>query len=164
MPDLMNHPNVVDIDLFATQKKKFRFNNDDSRIVELNTSDMNFVTRASEVYPRLKALQDKAMKMSDGVAPKDDATEEETMSQVNVMAERLKQVDTEMRECIDFLFDAPVSAAAAPDGSMYDPFNGMFRYEYIINALVTQYENNLSKEFKAMEAKFKAHTNKYTKP
>lgn len=160
MTDL-NH-NIVDIDLSATEKRKFRFNNDDSRIVELNTSDMNFVTRASDVYPKLKALQDDAMKMSDGIDVKEDDSEEVTMSQVTVMAERLKHIDTEMRECIDFLFDAPVSQAAAPNGSMYDPFNGMFRYEYIINALIPQYEAKLSAEFKAMEDKFKGHTDKYT--
>jgi hypothetical protein len=61
------------------------------------------------------------------------------------------------------MFDAPVSAAAAPSGSMYDPFNGSFRYEHIITAVMKQYEDNLQSEFSKMEKQLKKHTDKYTR-
>jgi hypothetical protein len=154
---------IIDLDLSVTQKKKFRFNRDDSRIIELNVSDMNILARMSEVYPKLNALQEKASKMMDGVSF-DDTDDDEKMTQdMLTVAERLRTVDNEMRDLIDFMFDTDVSSKAAPDGSMYDPFQGSPRYEYIITLLMKQYETNLQSEYKQMEKQLNKHTAKYTK-
>lgn len=151
---------VIDIDLSVTSKKKFRLNKDDSRIIELNVSDMNILSRMSETYPKLNALQEKASKMMDGISFEDEDTLEQDMQTV---ADRLKAVDAEMRDLIDFMFDSDVSSKAAPDGSMYDPFNGSPRYEYIITVLMKQYETNLQAEYKKIESQLSKHTAKYTK-
>lgn len=153
---------IIDLDLSITQKKKFRFDKDDTRIVEINTSDMNLMQRVQEAYPKLQALQDKATKLTDGVEI-DETSEARAINGIAIMAERLSAVDAEMREMLDFMFDAPVSAAAAPSGSMYDPFNGSFRYEHIIAIIMKQYEDNLQSEFKQMEKQLKKHTDKYTR-
>jgi hypothetical protein len=154
---------IIDLDLSVTQKKKFRFDRDDSRIIELNVSDMNILARMSEVYPKLNALQEKASKMMDGVSF-DDTDDDEKMTQdMLTVAERLRTVDNEMRDLIDFMFDTDVSSKAAPDGSMYDPFQGSPRYEYIITLLMKQYETNLQSEYKQMEKQLNKHTAKYTK-
>lgn len=151
---------VIDLDLSVTKKKKFRFDRDDTRMVEVNTSDMNFLQRMSVAYPKLQELQKKASKLTEGVREEEETS---ILQDVTTMAERLSAVDTEMRELIDYLFDAPVSTAAAPDGSMYDPFNGSFRFEHIIAIMMTQYEKNLQSEFGKMEKQMKAHTDKYTR-
>jgi hypothetical protein len=150
---------VIDLDLSITKKKKFRFDKDDTRIVEINTSDMNLMQRVSEVYPKLDELQDKASKLTAGLDTENNAA----LHDITTMAERLSAIDAEMREIIDFMFDAPVSAAAAPTGSMYDPFNGSFRHEHIIALVMTQYEKNLQSEFGKMEKQLKKHTDKYTR-
>ena len=49
------------------------------------------------------------------------------------------------------------------DGSMYDLFNGKFRFEHIIEKLSDLYGNNMKDEFKAVNARVKKHTAKYTK-
>jgi len=157
-PNTVNN-NIIDLDLSITQKKKFRFGKDDNRIVEINTSDMNLMQRVNEAYPKLNDLQNRAAKLTEGL----DLEESAGIEDLGTMAERLSVVDTEMRELIDYMFDAPVSAAAAPDGSMYDPFNGSFRYEHIIAAIMKQYEDNLQSEFKKMERQLKKHTDKYTR-
>ena len=154
---------VIDLDLSITSRKKFRFGKDDARIVELNTSDMNLMHRVNEAYPKLQALQDKASKLTEGINLTEDDSEASAMDSIATLAERLSAVDAEMRELLDYIFDAPVSAAAAPDGSMYDPFNGSFRYEHIIAVLMTQYEKNLQSEFGKMEKQLKKHTDKYTR-
>ena len=82
---------------------------------------------------------------------------------MQTVADRLKTVDAEMRDLIDFMFDSDVSSKAAPDGSMYDPFNGSPRYEYIITVLMKQYETNLQAEYKKIESQLSKHTAKYTK-
>ena len=150
---------IIDLDLSVTRKKKFRFDKDDTRVVEVNTSDMNLMQRVSDAYPRLQELQDKASKLTEGL----DLEAEEALNGITTMAERLSAVDAEMRSLLDYMFDAPVSAAAAPSGSMYDPFNGSFRYEHIIALMMKQYEDNLQSEFNKMEKQLKKHTNKYTR-
>ena len=145
------------------KKKKFRFDKDDNRIVEINTSDMNLMQRVSEAYPRLQELQTKASKLTEGLDVENIESESAAIEDITTMAERLSAVDTEMRELLDYMFDAPVSAAAAPSGSMYDPFNGSFRYEHIITAVMKQYEDNLQSEFSKMEKQLKKHTDKYTR-
>lgn len=152
---------IIDLDLSVTKKKKFRFDRDDNRIVEINTSDMNLMQRVNTAYPKLQALQEKSTKLTDGIET--DGTEADTMTTISTMAERLNAIDLEMRELLDYMFDAPVSAAAAPSGSMYDPFEGSFRYEHIIAIVMKQYEDNLQSEFKKMEKQLKKHTDKYTR-
>jgi hypothetical protein len=153
---------IIDIDLSVTQKKKFRFNRDDSRMIELNVSDMNILARMSEVYPKLNDLQEKASKLMDGISF-DAENDDDTLTQeMRTVAERLRSVDKEMRDLIDFMFDADVSSKAAPDGSMYDPFQGSPRYEYIITILMKQYETNLQAEYEQMQKQVNKHTAKYT--
>ena len=154
---------VIDLDLSITKKKKFRFDKDDNRVVEVNTSDMNLMQRVSVAYPKLQKLQDNASKLTEGLDLNETDSEASAMHDISTMAERLSAVDAEMRELLDYMFDAPVSAAAAPNGSMYDPFNGSFRYEHIIAIMMKQYEDNLQSEFKKMERQMKAHTDKYTR-
>jgi hypothetical protein len=160
-PNTVN--NIIDLDLSITSKKKFRFGKDDNRIVEVNTSDMNLMQRVNVAYPKLQDLQTKASKLTEGIVIEEGATEADAMQGISTMAERLSAVDNEMRELLDYMFDAPVSAAAAPDGSMYDPFNGSFRYEHIIAVMMKQYEDNLQSEFGKMEKQLKKHTDKYTR-
>lgn len=150
---------IIDLDMSITQKKKFRFGKDDNRIVEVNTSDMNLMQRVSVAYPKLQDLQTKASKLTEGINIEDG----EALNDLTTMAERLEAVDAEMRSLIDYMFDAPVSSAAAPDGSMYDPFSGSFRFEHIIAIMMKQYEDNLQSEFNKMEKQLKKHTDKYTR-
>ena len=154
---------IIDLDLSITKKKKFRFDKDDTRIVEINTSDMNLIQRVSDAYPKLQALQDKASRLTEGLDVETDESDSATLNDITTMAERLSTVDAEMRELLDYMFDAPVSAAAAPNGSMYDPFNGSFRYEHIVAVVMKQYEDNLQSEFSKMEKQLKKHTDKYTR-
>ena len=144
--------NIIDIDLSVTRKKRFRIDGDDSRIIELNTSDMTILNRLDESERRLKALAESANVDLTG--------EDETDSAV---VTRLLATDKEMRDIIDYLFDSPVADICAPDGSMYDPFNGKYRFEHIMEILFALYEKNISEEIKKMRKNVQKHTDKYTK-
>lgn len=139
---------VVDLDLSAIQKKRIRINGDNTKILELNLSDMNIMARIQEAYPKLDAIQQKVMKFAESA----DGNEEEDIK-------ALKEFDNEMRDLVDFIFNANVSEVCADDGSMYDPMGGMFRYEYILDKITSLYESNLNKEFRSMRAR----VNKYAK-
>lgn len=144
--------NIIDIDLSVTRKKRFRIDGDDSRIIELNTSDMTILNRLDESERRLKALAESANVDLTG----DDETD-------GAVVTRLLATDKEMRDIIDYLFDSPVADICAPDGSMYDPFNGKYRFEHILETLFTLYEQNISDEIKKMRKNVRKHTDKYTK-
>lgn len=145
-----------DIDLSMTRKKRFRIDGDNNRYLELNTSDMTIINRLDNLYPKLQKLsQDAAVKQLD----KEEADEKSITRISNALA----KIDKQMRSIIDEIFDSNVSEMCAPSGSMFDPFNGTFRFEHIIDVITKLYENNLNSEFKKMSAKMKKRTSKYTK-
>lgn len=146
-----------DIDLSVTRKKRFRIDGDNNRYLELNTSDMNIITRLNNLYPKLQKLsQDAAVKQLD----KDETDDEKVIARIS---NALVKIDVQMRQILDEIFDSNVSEMCAPNGSMFDPFNGEFRFEHIIDVISKLYKNNLNNEFKKMSAKMKKHTDKYTR-
>ena len=154
--------NITDINLSGIQKKRFRVNGDDNSILELNTSDLNLLVRLREAYPKLIALADNAFKQW----PEGQIDEESDFMTDPVITETIKilqNVDSEMRELIDYIFDANVSEVCAPNGTMYDPIGGKLRYEYIIECLTGLYETNISSEMNKISKRVKKHTDKYSK-
>lgn len=147
------------IDLSVLRKKRFLIDNDESRVLELDTSDLSIIQRLSDKYPELEKLSREVENITTGVS----ASEETVKEDIQVMAERLTKIDKEMRACVDYIFDADVSKICAPSGSMYDPINGQLRYEHLITILMGLYEENLSKEMKKIQNRMKSHTDKYTK-
>lgn len=151
---------IIDVKFDAIKKKKFRIEGDNNRILELDTSDLSVINRIEDSYPKLVALEQKAslMKVKDELG--DDDTLEEAAEKVNI-SQTLREIDTEMRGIMDFIFDADVSAKCAPSGSMFDPFNGEFRYEHILNKLTGLYETNLNNEYEKLRKRINKHTDKY---
>ena len=154
---------ITDIDLSVIEKKRFRIDGDDNRILELNTSDLNIIARLKDSYPKLMNLTQEAVKKfpEDGIDPESiDLANPDTLVPIT---EFLSDIDTEMRELIDYIFDSNVSEVCAPSGSMYDPINGQFRFEHIIDCLSKLYESDIQGEAKQISTRIKKHTDKYTK-
>ena len=157
--------NVVDLSLDSVRKKRFRIDGDDNRILELNTSDLNILARLKEAYPKLIELADNAFKS----LPDMENTEEQdynfmTDEATSKTIEILKEADKNMRDLVDYIFESNVSEICAPSGSMYDPINGKFRFEHIIEVLAGLYETDVAKEMGRMSTRVKKHTDKYTMP
>lgn len=146
---------IQDLKLNFNTKKKFRIDNDSSRILEIDTSDLSVLSRLQEYYPKLIELEKEASKLTEK-GEDDEAT-------VLKLGKGLAKIDKQMREYIDIIFDANVSSTCAPSGSMYDPINGQLRYEHIISIITGLYEQNLSAETKKLKARVAKYTDKYTK-
>lgn len=144
------------IDLSATRKKRFRVNENNNMVLELNTSDMSTLVRLKEDYPKLLKL---ANKITNIKSEMEGETQEEEIAKA---ADLIKSIDEEMRQLVDHIFDADVSEKCAPQGTMYDLFNGMFRFEYIIEKIGALYGENITNEMKAVKARVQKHTKKYT--
>lgn len=164
MGNNVNHNNeVVDINLSGIESKRFRINGDDNKILVLNTADLNILSRLKEAYPKLESLTNEAVKKLPDSLPDFDETENALENPaINSLISVLDEIDKNMREQIDYIFNSNVSEICAPDGSMYDPINGKFRYEHIIDTLSGLYTEDISKGMKKISTRVKKHTDKYT--
>ena len=150
--------NLIDINIRGIEKKRFRINGDDNKILELNTSDLNIASRFSEAYPALIECEKQVTELQESA---NEDTDE--LGSISMFSEKLKSIDTKMKELMDFIFDSNVSEICAGNGSMYDPLDGYMRYEVIIDRLSDLYTDNLGKEMKKVQNRMKTHTAKYTK-
>lgn len=152
-----------ELDLRLSSRKRFRIDGDDNRVLELNTSDLNLITRLRSAYPQLKDIAQNAFKdLPDAVIEDEnyDFMEDEATSK---LSEALQDADTKMRLLLDYIFDSNVSELCAPHGSMFDPVNGKLRFEHIIDTLAPLYETDISTEMNKVTANVSKHTAKYTK-
>ena len=153
----------VDINLSETQRVRFRIDGDNDRILELNIADMGIVTRLRDGYPKLDELTSKIASFEDIDEISEEDDEPATRKIVNKVGTAVEEIDKEMRDIMDGIFDANVSEVCAPDGTMYDLFNGKYRYEIILERLLPLYNENMDKEYKAISKRIQKHTDKYTK-
>ena len=163
-----NQNQIVDIHIAGASRKKFRIDGDDSKILELNPSDLGIADRLADAYPKLKELEERARKLKFLSSKKDGDEDELDFSEEDMKAlkdgtTKFKEIDEEMRTLIDFIFDYGVSAICAESGTMYDPFNGVPRYEAIISSLSNVFESNLNREIRMVKARINQNTQKFTK-
>ena len=134
---------VIDLDLNPIQKTKIRIGGDQTRIIELNLSDMGIIDRFTTASKNLHKLADEVSGLSEVVIKEGEDNEDA----LNDISSKLHELDQKMRKEIDFLFDSPVSDVCVPDGTMYDPHDGQFTFEYVIEALVKLYADTVKDEF-----------------
>lgn len=139
---------IIDINLDGAERKKFRINGNNDAIIELNISDLGIVERVESSMDELQKYMSEIAALS---------TEDEGFSS------KLKEIDQKMRDTVDAIFQYPVSAVCAKYGTMYDPKDGKFRYETIIEGLMKLYNDNISEEYRKIQERLKKHTDKYTK-
>lgn len=152
-----NINNVIDIDLSEIRKKRIRIDGDDNRIVEINISDMGVMDRLQNAYNQLLSLANEYH-----LAEEEETSEDED-TEIAKIIETLKDLDVKMRELVDYVFNANVSEMCVQDGTMADPVNGQFKFEYIIEKFLALYDKNFDMEFKKMSKSVSKHTNKYTR-
>lgn len=158
MENIKNTTDIIDIDLSPIKKKKFRINGDNNKVLMLNVSDVGVLTRYQESIDKLKKLVASA---SDYQTKSADITDDEEM--IKSVSDFLKSQNDEICKIIDYIFDSNVSEICCDGGTMYDPINGQYRFEYIIESLLKLYENNLEDEYKKLKSRVDKHTSKYTR-
>lgn len=159
--DTKEHVNddIIDITLPVKPKKSFRIDGDNNRILELDTSDINVITRMETALPKLNKLASEASKELT-----EDVTDEDSdVSLMKGTSETLKKIDADMRDLIDEIFDSNVSEMCAPVANLYSPYNGKFLFEHIIETIGNLYTENISKEFEKISDRVNKHTKKYVR-
>jgi len=148
-----NTNDVIDISLDSSKRKRFRIDKDDNRIIELDTTDLNIVDRFQKKYNELVTLIEESFR---------DLSKSEDPDFGNV-GESIANVDAKMRQIMDEIFNSNISEICAPYGSMLDPINGKFRFEYIFETLIPLYENDINSELRKLNTRVQKHTSKYIK-
>ena len=151
--------NIVDIDISTKKKKRVRFDGDDNRAVELDTTDMNVVTRLNESIPKIDEITRDAADITAGL----DVDKEDTMTYVSIVSEKMKEADSKIRGIIDYIFGAPVCDAAVPYGTMFDVIEDTYMYDYLMGALIKLYETSIVEGYNKIINRMESHTKKYTK-
>lgn len=141
---------IQDINLSITGKKRFRIDGDNNRIIYLNTSDFNIIGRFEEMSSKISELLSKHFS---------DVEDDEDIA----LSKFIEGSDKEMRNLVDYVFNSKVADVCAPDGTMFDLFNGEFRFEHIFNTLLTLYNKNMETEINRMRTNLSRYTRKYTK-
>jgi len=149
---LVNDEKVIDISIPEVEKTRFRVNGDNDKILELNTSDPNVLTRLNKGYKELVKLTDKVASL------KYDENEDNASDK---LADALEDLDNQMKAQLDYIFDAEVGKVLAGNSSMYSIRDGKFRFETVIETLGNLYENSFNKEFEAMRKRVAKRTSKY---
>lgn len=149
---------IRDISL-ASKKKSFRIDGDNNRIIYLDTTDMNIIVRLEETYQDLYKL---ALEATDRLVESKNNPQGDDESPLTDYAKILKDIDKQMREKLDYIFDSPISDVCVPTGNMYSMHNGEWEFEHILDALSGLYAGDFTKEVKKMSERVKKHTAKYT--
>ena len=156
--DVAQETEITDVSLGFVEKRKFRIEGDNKRILELNVSDLNIVARLKIGYPKLNELFADAQKKIAEIP--EDLKGVELLDDV---ADKLTAIDKDMRETIDFIFDTNASEVCAPSGNMYDPVGGQLRYMKVLDTLTGLYTNGLHAEFDKLKNRVERRASKYTK-
>lgn len=159
MEDNNKEQKFIDIDLTPIKRKEIRINGDSNRVLALNTTDIGIVSRLSELYPKLEELQ----KQFNSLEVKFDEGNNMTDDSLTEVGKAVKDIDVQMRQYIDEIFDSNVSEVCAPSGNMFDPINGSYRFEYIIDALAGVYSEEIANNLEKRKTLVNKHTAKYTK-
>lgn len=148
---------IIDINISGIGKKKIRINGDDNKILLLNTNDNNVAVRYTDVYPKLKELENDFKELGEL------KTETEDIDSFTAFASKAKEIDSKMRDSLDYIFNSNVSEVCSDGGSMYDFLDGgVMRWETIVTALIGLYTETINKNVEQAK-KVKQLTSKYTK-
>ena len=148
---------IIDIVIPEIKKKRFRIDGDNDRILELDVSDMSIITRLDSTYHKLTEL------MEDVANSMGNDEDEDGIEIITKTSDSLQTIDNKMRSLIDELFNSNVCEVCAPSGSMYDLYNGKYRFEHILEVLFGLYEENITKEYEKLKSRVSKHTDKYTR-
>lgn len=149
-PVLPEEEEIKEVVISGAKKTPFRIHGT-GNIIYLNVSDMGLLGR-------LKAGYDRLIKMMEEVAELGTKVDDDNMDEI---AKLLDEYDARMRAEVDIIFNSSVADACCDGGTMWDPYQGMFRFEHIIDALCGLYEKNMSTEFMKLRSRVNSKVSQY---
>lgn len=136
---------------FNTGIKEFDINGDESRVIRVDTTDINLGQRVEAGRKELRKLAKKFETLTK-TAKSDDK-----------ILEIFSEYDKQVRQQIDGMFDSPVSDIAFGNANCLSICGGNFLFENFLNILLPEIEKDLNEELKASEKRIKKYTSQVKK-
>ena len=142
-------------------REEFTIDGDENKVIRLDVHDPNVVNRLTEALEEMKKTQSSWSQLND-IATKG---EELTVEEMTEFSKQFKSVEAEMRSHIDYAFDCPgMCDTILGNSSIFSSVNGVLKYEQIIDAITSVYEDSIKKETdKLNRRKITKKTEKYVK-
>lgn len=149
---------AISIRVRGASKKRFCINGDPDKVIEINTSDTGILERLEGAYKDLIAASERAVNI------KGDIEDIEIDSpESKALYEELSAINKKLCDAVDYIFDSKVAAACSGGGKMYDPVDGYFRVEVILDDLMSVLSDDLQAELAKITERRDQHTAKYRK-
>ena len=124
----------------AQTKKKYAIDGEKNRILEIDLQDISITSRIKPAMEKTERVQSNWDGLRD--LDPDNLTEDEA-AQLEAAYEK---AEAEMREAIDYLFNANVSEVMLKDTSAFTPVNGRLKYDILVSALSEKYGDTIKRE------------------
>lgn len=136
---------------FNTGIKEFYINGDESRIIRIDTTDVNLGMRIDNCRKELRKL----------------AKKYETLAKTGKVEEKpfdiIDEYDKEVRNKIDEMFDSPVSEIAFGKTNCLSVCGGNMLFENFLNAILPEIEKDISEEQKISQKRINKYTSQVRK-
>lgn len=144
---------LLNINLEKSRRKRFTIDGDENRILELNPSDLGIFARIDNFDKVVTAaIREFGEKQVDSDDDNFDVTK---------LGEAFTALDKLIREQLDILYDTNFSEVTTPHGTMVDPIEGEFRFQYLNDVFAELYQDQITQELKERNDKIREHTKKY---
>ena len=152
---------IKNINLNIDDRESFTIDGDENKVIRLDVHDTNVVTRLTEALGRIKTTEGAWQKLQDLTEHGEDMTIEE----MNEFSESFKKIEAEMRSHLDYAFDCEgMCDTILGNKSIFSSVNGNLKYEQIIDAITSVYEESIKSETaKLNKRKVAKKTAKYVK-
>ena len=150
----INSTNSQVLDLSSTRKKSIDVitPSGETKQLLIDLGDFNILTRLKSSYDKLESI---TMNASEKLS--------QDTENMDAIIDTLDDLDTEMKACIDYIFDTNVSEVCVGNGSIVSMYNGKFFFETIMEGLARLCGETVSFEYKKMEQRIKKRTQKFIK-
>jgi len=135
------------------KRKKYAIDGDESRYIELDTTDTGIIGRWHEAEAYLTQAAEDIKAIGDDMESGVD----------NGFSERFAAIDKGVREHINRLFDSDVCTPIVGNGSVIRIVNGSDQpiFMAILDSLIGLYETDIKAEFAKSQKRVAKHTSKY---
>lgn len=123
--------------------KEYSINGDESKILRINTTDMNILSRISKAEKELKKIAESC----------NNVTEDKAI-------EMLSELDTKVREQIDYIFDGKVSDIIFGNINCISAAGGKPIFENFLDAVLPVIKEDISAEQENLNKKVNKYTSK----
>lgn len=138
---------LKNVDINVSTKQQFTVDNDQNKIIELDTGDYSIIGRLTEATDKIKLIGKQWEELLAKTTGDKESADEFNLDDAKTFSAGFGEMETSMRNLIDYIFDSPgLADTVLGSSSAFALTNGQYKYNKIISALTGLYEESIKKE------------------